>query len=162
MNKTVIIGVMGGGRASENDYKAGFCLGKLIAKNGWILLNGGRNCGIMEASAKGAAKAGGITMGILPGKNYDGVSEYIKIPVLTNMGDGRNIINVLTSNIVVACPGGAGTVSEIALALKSGKCVILMDFDTGDVFHAYEKKNLLFNEKSPEKVIDRIKCILNI
>jgi len=151
---------MGGSAASEKDCRAAFCLGRLIAENNWILLNGGRNRGIMEASAKGAAKAGGITIGILPGKDYGEVSEYIKIPVLTNMGDARNIINVLTSNIVVACPGGPGTISETALALKSGRPVILMDFAVADIFHSYVKKNLLFREKSPEKVIDRIKAIL--
>jgi uncharacterized protein (TIGR00725 family) len=44
------------------------------------------------------------------------------------MGSARNNINVLSSDIVVACGmGGAGTASEIALALKGNKPVILLN-----------------------------------
>ena len=50
------------------------------------------------------------------------------------MGSARNTINVLTSDVIVACPGGAGTLSEIALALKHGKPVWLLNFDVGGVF----------------------------
>ena len=54
MDNQLIIGVMGGGSASATDIQSAYQLGAFIAKQGWILLNGGRNTGIMEASAKGA------------------------------------------------------------------------------------------------------------
>lgn len=157
MKKPLIIGIMGGGKATQKDEKVAYRLGGMIAKEGWILLNGGRNAGIMEASAKGAFDHGGLTVGILPDDNCDRVSEYIKIPVITGMGNARNCINVLSSNIVVACPGGLGTLSEIALALKTGKAVILLNFDEGKPFELYNKKDLLHYAKTPEEVINIIK-----
>jgi uncharacterized protein (TIGR00725 family) len=157
MKKPLIIGIMGGGKATQEDEKVAYRLGGMIAKEGWILLNGGRNAGIMEASAKGAFDHGGLTVGILPDDNCDRVSEYIKIPVITGMGNARNCINVLSSNIVVACPGGLGTLSEIALALKTGKAVILLNFDEGKPFELYNKKDLLHYAKTPEEVINIIK-----
>ncbi|GAH64843.1 unnamed protein product, partial [marine sediment metagenome] len=59
---------MGGGEiVNTGDYEDARCLGGLIAKEGWILLNGGRASGIMEASARGAKENSGLTVGILPG-----------------------------------------------------------------------------------------------
>ena len=75
------------------------------------------------------------------------------------MGDARNCINVLSSNVVVACPGGAGTISEIALALKSSRPVILMNFDVQDMFKRCLKTEMLFAVKTPEEVITRIKYL---
>ena len=156
MENQLIIGVMGGGSASAPDIQAAYQLGALIAKQGWLLLNGGRNAGIMEASAKGAKDHGGITIGILPDDTAHQASRYIQIPILTGMGDARNYINVLTSRVVVACPGGTGTISEIALALKNNRPVVLMNFDTGGIFDGYRSKGLLFAVKTPEEVIKKI------
>lgn len=156
MKKSPIIGVMGGGRASPANKKAAYRLGCLVAQKGWILLNGGRNSGVMEASAMGASDHKGITVGILPGENHRNVSEYIAIPILTGMGNARNCINVLSSDIVVACPGGAGTLSEIALALKIHKTVILLNFDTGKSFEKYMRQGLLHYAEKPEEAIDMI------
>lgn len=156
MKTPLIIGVMGGGTASDEDINAAYRLGSLIAKQGWILLNGGRNAGIMEASAKGACDEGGLTVGILPDSNYSRMSEYIKIPVLTGMGDARNMINVLSSHVIVACPGQAGTISEIALALKYHKKLILMNFETGTIFSDYINQGLLSCAETPEQVIEKI------
>ena len=118
MNRKLIVGVMGGGSASAEDIQSAYHLGSLIAAEGWILLNGGRKAGIMEASAKGAYEKGGLTIGILAESNATMASPYIQVPIITGMGHARNSINVLSSDVVVACPGGAGTLSEIALALK--------------------------------------------
>jgi uncharacterized protein (TIGR00725 family) len=157
VKRSLIIGVMGGGTATVEDAKAAYRLGSLIAENGWILLNGGRDVGIMEASARGAKDHGGITVGILPDDNERNVSKYIEIPILTGMGSARNCINVLSSHFIVACPGQAGTLSEIALALKCGKPVILLNFDIGNAFDLYRKQWLLRDAETPEEVIDMIK-----
>jgi uncharacterized protein (TIGR00725 family) len=160
MPRSVIIGVMGGGSASKEDQAAAYRLGGLIAREGWILLNGGRNAGIMDASARGARDNGGVTLGILPDDDLERCSAHIDIPVLTGMGSARNYINVLTSRIVVACPGGAGTLSEIALALKYGRPVILLNFDVGTVFDRYRRIGRLLTADAPEAVIPRIKDLL--
>lgn len=160
--KTIIIGVMGGGNASNEDKISAYGLGSLIAAQGWILLNGGRNCGIMEASAKGAMDNGGITVGILPDSDYEQVSEYISIPILTGMGNARNCINILSSHYIVACQGGAGTLSEIALALKKKKPLILLNFDTRGLFEEYADKDLLFFVDTPEHAIEKIHDLIKI
>ena len=160
MQKTFIIGVMGGGTASSDAVAAAYELGRLIARQGWILLNGGRRAGIMDASAEGAADQGGITVGILPDETDAQVSEYIQIPILTGMGSARNVINVLSSHVVVACPGGTGTISEIALALKYGKTVILLNFDTGDIFDSYRRSGRMLKVESPAAAVAKIKQIL--
>ena len=72
----------------------------------------------MEASARGAREAGGLTIGILPGVSASGANPYIDIPIVTDLGNGRNIINVLTSQAIIAIHGSYGTLSEIALAMK--------------------------------------------
>ena len=53
-----VIGVMGGSKASASVYGMAKELGTLIAQRGWVLLNGGRNQGVMAASAEGAKQAG--------------------------------------------------------------------------------------------------------
>ena len=158
--RKVIIGVMGGGSVSTADAADAYALGAMIARQGWVLLNGGRSAGIMQAAAKGAADNGGLTLGISPDDSDADLSPYIQIPVLTGMGSGRNVINVLSSHVVVACSGGAGTVSEIALALKHGRPVILLHFDTGEVFEAYRAAGQLHRAASPSAVVAKIKEIL--
>ena len=160
MRRSPIIGVMGGGQSSPADCEHAYRLGELIAKKGWMLLNGGRKAGIMHASAKGAKNQGGITVGILPDDSCDSASEFIDIPILTGMGNARNCINVLSSDVVVACPGSAGTLSEIALALKNNKPVILLNFQPATPFEAYAKQGHLHFATTPEEVIERIQSIL--
>jgi uncharacterized protein (TIGR00725 family) len=158
--KKYIVGVMGGGEgASFEVCQLAYELGKLIALEGWALLNGGISAGVMEASARGAKENGGLTIGVLPDTQGDQSSQFIDIPIMTGMGDGRNFINVMTSDIVVALPGRAGTISEIALALKNGKIVILLNFSIGELFLEYKRAGLLICVNKPHEVIDAIKKI---
>lgn len=159
--RKIIIGVMGGGKiVNAGDYEVAYRLGGLIAREGWVLLNGGRASGIMEASARGAKENGGLTIGILPGTAAGWASEYIDIPILTGAGLARNYINVLTSKVVVALPGRTGTISEIALALNIGKKVISLNFDLGPLFKKYEEEKQLIYAERPKEVIDLIKKLL--
>ena len=122
-----IVGVMGpGGGASRKDLENARRLGALVAQQGWVVLCGGRSAGVMDAVCRGAKEAGGLTVGVLPGDDAGGASEAVDIAIITGMGNARNAINVLSSDLVVACGMGAGTASEIALALKAGKNVIIL------------------------------------
>lgn len=159
--KAAIIGVMGGGAASSEVISTAHRLGCLIGKRGWILLNGGRNSGVMEASARGAKETGGLTIGILPDADRQNVSEFIDIPIVTGMGHARNSINVLSSDIVVACRGGAGTLSEIALAIKSGKPVILLEYPKDKYFEAFLTSGLLHQAATPEAAIEIISNLIS-
>jgi len=158
--KRPIIGVMGAGNnAAPSAVEYAYQLGRLIAQEGWILLNGGRNCGVMDASARGAKESGGLTVGILPDPDLRNASDYIDIPILTALGSGRNNINVLTSDVIIACHGSAGTLSEIALAVKAEKTVILMDFDVRNLFDNVERKQLIL-VNTPEEAIEIVKTLL--
>src|SRR3954469_8664745 len=118
---------MGAGEPSGETHAAALQLGRLIAERGWIVLTGGRPAGIMAAAAAGAKQIpGSLTLGILP-TAAGGEGPDIDVAVFTGMGEARNVINVLTSDVVVACGvEGPGTASEVALALRSGKPVILL------------------------------------
>jgi len=96
----------------------------------------------------------------LPVTDPDWASKYIDIPILTGMGPGRNYINVLTSEVVVALPGGTGTISEVALALNIGKKVISLNFDLSPLLEKYRTSKQLIYAKNPEEVIEIIKQLL--
>ena len=98
-------------------------VGRMVAKRGAILYCGGLG-GVMEAAARGAVEAGGLTVGILPGAKADDANPYIKIPVVTGMSHARNVILVRSCQALIAVSGSHGTLSEIALALKMWKPVV--------------------------------------
>lgn len=119
----LIIGVIGAGTCDSDIYQLATEVGEAIARHGAVLVCGGLG-GVMEASAKGAALAGGLTVGILPGPSTRSANPHIKIPVATDMGQARNVIIAHTADGLVAVAGGPGTLSEIAHALKIGKPVV--------------------------------------
>lgn len=133
MRRTTV-GVMGGCAADEKTEAYAREMGRLIAENGWVLISGGRPNGVMQASVTGAHEAGGMTVGVLYEDDIDVAAEGLDIVLPTGMGAGRNIINVLSSDVVVACRGTGGTLSEIALALRFDRPVVLLDFDPGEAF----------------------------
>lgn len=122
-----VIGIVGAGAPRPESYAAAQELGRLVAERGWIVLTGGRPAGVMAAACAGAKQvAGSLTLGILPGAS-EGAGPDVDVAVFTGMGDARNAINVLSSDVVVACGvEGPGTASEVALALCAGKPVILV------------------------------------
>ena len=117
------IGVIGAGTCPVNTYGIAKSLGFEIGKKGWTLVCGGLQ-GVMEGAARGCSEAGGMSLGILPGLDKRSANPYITVPIPTGLGDGRNLLVVRSSDILVAVAGGYGTLSEIALALKAGKPVI--------------------------------------
>ena len=130
MAARLIVGVMGPGEnATPEDNEMAFELGKAIAKEGWVVLTGGRSFGVMDATMKGARDMDGLTIGILPEVTDQNASENAEIRIVTGMGSGRNYITVLSSNIIVVLGMAGGTASEVALAIKSNKKVILLNQD---------------------------------
>lgn len=123
-----IIGVMGPSLCRQATYEKARRLGGLLAKAGHVVLCGG-GTGVMEAVARGASEAGGLTIGILPGHDKAGSrpNAFIQLPIYTGLSHARNLVNVLSSEVVVAVGGAHGTLSEIALAIKSRKPVVLLD-----------------------------------
>jgi uncharacterized protein (TIGR00725 family) len=153
--RKIVIGVMGPGiGATESDQQNAYELGKLIAQEGWVLLTGGRNAGVMNAANMGAKAANGLTIGILPTADDSGVSEAVDIAIITNIGNARNNINVLSSNVVIACGMGTGTASEVALALKANKAVVLLsDHQESQVFFTSLSSSMVFVAETPGAAI---------
>jgi uncharacterized protein (TIGR00725 family) len=157
-----IIGVMGSSQAEEKVLQDAYNLGRLIAREGWVLLSGGRSAGVMGAVNQGAKKEGGLTIGILPSGDKQGLSSGVDIPILTDMGNARNNINVLSSDVVVACGMSRGTASEIALALKSDREVVLINNPVSSVnFFKSLGSEKVFTADTPEDAINIIRNILS-
>jgi uncharacterized protein (TIGR00725 family) len=98
-------------------------IGEGIASAGAVLVCGGLG-GVMEASARGAKRKGGLTVGILPGDEFCEANPFIDVRVVTGFGHARNVVVVRSSHALIALPGEYGTLSEIALALKIGVPVV--------------------------------------
>jgi uncharacterized protein (TIGR00725 family) len=122
-DKKTFIGVIGAGVCSDDVTKLAEEVGSNIAKADAVLVCGGMG-GVMEAASRGAKEQGGITVGILPGVDRDHANPYVDFPIVTGLGEGRNVLVVRNSDAVIALPGEYGTLSEIAFALKMGKPVV--------------------------------------
>jgi len=114
-------------------------LGRGIAKHGAILICGGRD-GVMAAVCKGAKEENGLTVGILPGSG-DEANRFVDVKIITGMGDGRNVINSKSADVVIVVGGRSGTLSEIGHALKSGKKIIALK-NSGGVGEMFAGKHL--------------------
>ena len=78
----------------------------------------------MQAASRGAAEAGGIVVGILPGFRRRDANRWVTIPIVAGMDQARNVVLVRSCDAVIAVGGMYGTLSEIAIALKIGRPVI--------------------------------------
>lgn len=126
MARKPIIGVIGGGTtASAEGLRLAEEVGFLIARADAILVCGGLN-GVMEAAARGAKRAGGTTVGILPSGNKADANPHIDIPVATAMSTARNLVIVRTADAIIAINGSYGTLSEMAHAFDLGKTVFAL------------------------------------
>jgi uncharacterized protein (TIGR00725 family) len=119
------VSVIGAGECCPTIYNEALALGRLLAKEGYTVICGGRG-GVMEAVAQGVAMMGGTTIGILPGRDIKEANKYITYPIATSLGEMRNFLVVLNGDVVVAVSGRYGTLSEIALAKKINKKVIAL------------------------------------
>ncbi len=128
--KPFIIGVMGSHTDDGPSLGDAYSLGKEAAVRGYVILTGG-GPGIMKAASEGARHGGGLVIALLPSDRQRPLPGYpnecVDIPIYTGMGDARNVINAKTPHVIVALNGGPGTVSEMALALKSGVPVISLN-----------------------------------
>jgi len=129
MKKRALVAVIGDGSPSEmNEEKTRLSedLGEALISNGYRIVCGGLG-GVMDAVARGAKKSPnykeGDLIGILPGFDPDAASDSIDIIIPTGLQYARNII-VANVDAVVAIGGGAGTLSELAMAWSMKRLVI--------------------------------------
>ncbi|MHC1789209.1 TIGR00725 family protein [Solidesulfovibrio sp.] len=119
------VSVIGAGRCDAVVFETARTLGNLLARYGLMIVCGGLG-GVMTAVCQGAREAGGRTIGILPGDDAADANPFVEIPVVTGLGIARNVLVVKNGDVVVAVSGGAGTLSEIGLALKIGRPVVVL------------------------------------
>jgi uncharacterized protein (TIGR00725 family) len=105
----------------------------------------------MEAACRGARQAGGLTVGVLPGFSAAEANPYVTIPIVTGLGEARNVIIVRTAQAVVAVGGEFGTLSEIAFALKLGRPVV--GLETWELAKGGQPDQAIVRASTPEEAV---------
>ncbi|MBC8400680.1 MAG: TIGR00725 family protein [Candidatus Marinimicrobia bacterium] len=147
IDRKLRIAVFGGREISTELYKLTRELGKLLAKEEWLVFCGGGS-GVMEAISRGMSEAGGTTVGILKGRDFNEANPWVTIPIVTDMGISRNALLAYNCDVAVAVDGNYGTLSEIAYALQLGKPVIGL--------HTWDISNIIVAD-NPVDIIIKIK-----
>lgn len=130
MSRALLITVIGKSARDPNDpvppaaLAAAEEVGRLVAEAGAIVVSGGLS-GVMEAVSRGAKRAGGLTVGVLPGFDKRDANPYVDIPLATGMGYMRNTLNVRFGDAVIMISGGIGTLNELTVAYEDKPTVIL-------------------------------------
>ena len=150
--KKRFIAVIGGGQCSAEEAELAEAVGRQLARRGAILVCGGLG-GVMEAACKGASAEGGVTIGILPGDNYQAANPYVQIPIVTGIGYARNIAVVKSARAVIAIGGSYGTLSEISHALQSGIPVI--GLNTWSLSRNGQLDNSIIPAQNPAEAVDK-------
>ncbi len=145
-----IVAVVGGGVCSAQEATAAEAVGRRLAEAGAILICGGLG-GVMAAACRGARSAGGLTIGVLPGFHASEANPYVDIPIVTGMGEARNVVIVRTAWAVIAVGGEFGTLSEIAFALKLGRPVV--GLETWELAKAGRPSDAIIKAKTPDEAV---------
>jgi uncharacterized protein (TIGR00725 family) len=120
----VYVAVVGpGDGATADDLATAYEVGRLLAEAGAIVLTGGLG-GVMAAATEGAAAAGGLTVALQPGAVREPSPAAVVLP--TGLGELRNALLVRCADAAIAVGGSWGTLSEIALARRTGVPVVVL------------------------------------
>jgi uncharacterized protein (TIGR00725 family) len=144
------------GSATESHTEYTHRVGMWLAQEGVHLLTGGGG-GVMSAVSQAFAETPerkgeikGKIIGIIPSAASDPrvgpkagyPNPWVEIPIYTHLplsGErgteplSRNHINILSSDVLIALPGGAGTASEVRLALQYGRPLVAYLNDRADI-----------------------------
>ena len=163
VKRRLVVAVIGGNRGRPETLAAAEAVGRAIIDRGARLANGGLG-GVMEASARGARSSSayreGDTIGVLPGPDAQSANGFIDVAVPTALQFGRNAVLTGMADAVIAVGGGAGTLSEIALAWQQNKRVVLLALDEGwsETFGEQaldrRREDVLLVASTPEEAVD--------
>lgn len=148
----MVIAVIGDSSCSPKEVKLSETVGELLAQRGAILICGGLG-GVMEAVCRGAKSKGGLTVGILPGQDSSMANPWVDVPVVTGIGEARNVAVVKSAQAVIAIGGSYGTLSEIAYALKSNIPVI--GLNTWSLSRSGQEDDPIIRVKSAAEAVDK-------
>lgn len=118
--------VIGDSDAPAKTLEAAERVGAMLARLGITLVTGGL-AGVMEAVSRGARRAGGLVVGILPSNRLEDANPWCTVVVPTGLGHARNALTVLAADFVIALGGGAGTLSEICFAWIHGRPIFVLE-----------------------------------
>ena len=120
------VAVCGASDATRSQLDAAHEVGRLLAKSGAIVINGGYG-GVSGAASEGAASEGGTVVGLLSENDREGANPNLTVALPTGLGQGRNLLIVTAAESVIAIGRGWGTLSEIAHARRLGRSVFALD-----------------------------------
>jgi hypothetical protein len=100
-------------------------IGELLGRLRCTVITGGGQ-GIMLAASRGARRAGGLTIGILPGTDMAWGNDQLDVIIPSGIGYARNLTNVLAADLVIAIGGASGTLNEMAFAWMHHKPLVAM------------------------------------
>lgn len=147
-----LIAVVGGNQCTPEVTRIAEEVGWLLAVRGVALVCGGLG-GVMEAACRGAKAAGGVTIGVLPGDSRTAANPYVDVPIVTGMGQARNVIIVKSAQAIIAVDGSYGTLSEIAHALQNG--VPVVGLGTWSMVMRGRPDEGIIQADSPENAVDK-------
>jgi uncharacterized protein (TIGR00725 family) len=117
------VALVGPGDADAAELTVAERVGEGLARAGAVLVCGGLG-GVMAAGCRGASRAGGMSVGLLPGLDRGAANPWLGVAIPTGLGELRNGLVVRAADAVIAVGGAYGTLSEVALALKAGVPVV--------------------------------------
>jgi len=121
-----LVAVIGGGAVTQKQYQLARDVGYGLARGGVDVVCGGLG-GVMEAASRGCREGGGNVIGLLPGSNADDANPWVSYPLPTGLGHARNMLVAQSAPVVIAIAGEYGTLSELAIALKTGRVVVTLE-----------------------------------
>jgi len=142
--------VIGGHSCTKEVEQLALNLGKKLAKVVGILVSGGLS-GTMKAVCRGFKAGKGLTIGIIPSYNKNEANPFVDIVIPTGMGLARNVLVVKAADVVVALPGEAGTLSEIAYCIQFG--IPVVNLSNWDIPGAIKVK-------TAQEAVEKVKQIL--
>jgi hypothetical protein len=160
----ICVAIVGpGDKASSDAIADAAAVGRLVAERGWVMLCGGRAAGVMESAARAVRDANGIAIGILPGTDRNDASLYLTVALPTGLGEARNAVLVTAADAVIACGMSSGTASEVSLALRTGKLIVLVrpSAETRSFFESVTPNTTLHIADTPEAAVAWIETSLS-
>ena len=152
MHRVLHVAVVGSGSAERDQLILAEEVGRLLATRGAIVLCGGLG-GVMEAACRGAKSVGGMTVGLLPGSDRREANAWVDVAIPTGLGEARNALVVRAADVLIAVGGEFGTLSEIALALKTEKPVV--GIDTWELSRHGKLATQIVRAATPAEAVDR-------
>ena len=119
------IAVVGPSDADDALREIAYAVGKLLAQREAVVMTGGLG-GVMAAASHGARDAGGLVVGLLPSSDPADANEFVDVAIPTGLGELRNGLLVRSVDGVIAVGGSWGTLSEIALAMRTDTPVVCL------------------------------------